>query len=184
MKLLSERVPDAVKRKPSMLGDEILSLSIQNTDWKDDVLCTALPPLIPLRTFAIFAGPSLHQNGTMARILETVDGGFGGRHADTVSILSEWESLQSEDPGCILRYFEERRDEKDWDERYFLLCTGEAWAEAKVELVSAKTGKSWLWLCEIAGEVLKWLAIGMVSREELDEPPQMLLALMLGSKCL
>lgn len=177
VKLGSEKAVDAIRQKAHSLAYGLQALSLMSVMWEDDILANVSRPLNPRAAFAILSAPCMNK-GDMSKVCEIVDGGLGGRHADAGTVLSQWEALETEGRDEMMNHFEEWRIEMDWDERYFLLCTGAAWSAGKVDLVSARPGKQWQWPCETAGEVLAWLYIEMIGETDIDDPPSMVKALL------
>lgn len=159
-----------MREKAHELCYALPSLSIDNTDWHDDVLANANLPLYPRNSFAMLVDPSATARKNAADIVDAVDGGLGGRHRDTGTVLVEWEGVNASDVSAMLQHFAESRVEKGWRGDYFL-CVRESNVEAKkIELVSARTQKCRSYPWETAGEALVWLAVGLIQEEELDEP--------------
>lgn len=159
-----------MREKAHELCYALPSLSIDNTDWHDDVLANANLPLYPRNSFAMLVDPSATARKNAADIVDAVDGGLGGRHRDTGTVLVEWEGVNASDVSAMLQHFAESRVEKGWRGDYFL-CVRESNVEAKkIELVSTRTQKCRSYPWETAGEALVWLAVGLIQEEELDEP--------------
>ncbi|KAL1587742.1 hypothetical protein WHR41_03664 [Cladosporium halotolerans] len=166
--------PDAVREKAHELCYALPSLSIDNTDWKDDVLANASLPLYPRNAFAILVDLSAAARRNVADIADTVDGGLVGRHRDTGTILAEWDGVNTSDVSAMASHFTKSRVEKDWRGDYFL-CIRESTVEVKkVEIVNARTQKCRTFTWETAGEALVWLTVGLIREEELDEPGKLI----------
>lgn len=170
MNLHFKGAPDVVREKAHELRYALPSLSIDNTDWHDDVLANASMPLYPRNAFAMLMDPSATARRNAADVVDAVDGGLGGRRRDTGTVLAEWEGVNTSDVSAMVRHFAESRVEKGWRGDYFL-CVRESTVEVKkVEIVSTRTQKCRSHTWETAGEILVWLAVGLIQEEELDEP--------------
>lgn len=161
--------PDVVREKAHQLCYALPSLSIDNTDWHDDVLANARLPLYPRNAFAILVDPSATARRNAADIVNAVDGGLLGRHRDTGTVLAEWEDVNTSDLSAMVRHFSESRVERGWRGDYFLCIRESAVEVKKVEIVSARTHECRWYPWESAGEALVWLAVGLIQEEDLDE---------------
>lgn len=162
--------PDAVREKAQELRYALPSLSIDNTDWVDDILTNAERPLYPRAAFAMLVHPSTVARRNAADVVDVVDGGLGGRRRGTGTVLAVCEDVDTDDVNAMTWHFSDSCADKGWQGDYFLCVGGETVHSSKVETVSARTQKRRSYTWEIAGEILVWLAVGLVREEDCDEP--------------
>lgn len=172
--------PDAVREKAQELRYALPSLSIDNTDWVDDMLANAEQPLYPRKSFAMLVDPSPVARDNVADAVDAVDGGLAGRRGGAGTVLAEWEGVDTKDVNVMVRHFEDSRAEKGWRGNYFLCVRKETVESNKVEIVSARTQKCRSYAWEVAGEILVWLAAGLVHEDELDGSSRLVEGLLTG----
>lgn len=166
--------PDVVREKADNLCHALPSLSIDNTDWHEDILANAELPLYPRKAFGMLVDPTATARSSVAEIVNAIDGGLRGRHQGIGTVLAEWEGVETDDLDGMLRHFEKSRVGQGWNEDY-VLCVRESAVEARmVDIVNAKTQRCHTCPWETAGEILVWLFVGMIAEEELDEPGSVL----------
>lgn len=161
--------PDAVREKAHELRYALPSLSIDNTDWGDDILANADRPLYPRGAFAMFVYSSVVARGCAADVVDVVDGGLGGRRRGAGTVLAGWEGVETSDLEAMVRHFGDSRAQKGWRGDYFLCVEGSTVESGKVAIVSVRTLKWYEFTWEISGEVLVWLAVGLICEIDLEE---------------
>lgn len=94
--------PDALRMKAHEVCEGLPSLSIDNTDWNDDVIANSGSRLCPRRTFAmIVKGRTGAKPGEISVVLSA---GLNGRHENAASVMAEWEAPDTSDLSEMLQY--------------------------------------------------------------------------------
>lgn len=170
--------PDAIRKKTHDIREGLPSLSIGNTDWKDDILANATLPTYPRKSCAVLVDPQSRRH--TRDIVERIDAGLQGRQCGTGTILAEWVGVETSDLSEMFENFGTMQIEWGWHSDFFIGVTHAAAQAGKVEVVSVGSRKSWQWPQETAGELFVWLAIGLVKDEEEVDRANGVLQLLLG----
>ncbi|KAK8198460.1 hypothetical protein M8818_006325 [Zalaria obscura] len=161
---------DALREKVYKTSDFVPSLDINHVSWVDS-LRKAERPLFPRKSIALFAAVDLHPRMMMRKIHDTMNGGLDGRREGMGSIMADWESASSENFDEVVQQWRSNAREREWWNGAIVLVTQESWKEGevvvvietpesghKVEKVQVKAG--------LAGELLLWLYVGLITAKE------------------
>jgi len=103
--------------------------------------------------------------------------GWSSRHRDFPSVLAQWEILNTSER----TQHELWHVEKDWHEHYYVVVRDGLLDDLGVEIVSVKSQRRWKWSFDNFCEILRYLAIGLITEDELSSPwaaqPELLRAL-------
>lgn len=162
-------VPDAVRMKAHKACHALPSLSIDNTDWQEDIKMSGTVPTNLCKSFAVLVDPTPTCRRNEAHIVERIHRGVQSSHNEANGVLAEWEGVDTDILEDFLRYFDQCKVEKDWQGEFFI-CVREPTIESgQAEIVSAKSRKSIQLPYEKAGELLASLALGSIDESELAE---------------
>lgn len=160
-------VSDTVRMKAHKVCYALPSLSIDNTDWQEDIKTSATVPKGLCKAFAMLVDPSPACRRNATQIVERIHQGVQSSHDETNGVLAEWEGIDTDILEDFIKYFDQWKVEKDWQVELFICVRQPTIKSGQVEIVSAKSRKSIQLPYEKAGELLVSLAIGSIDESEL-----------------